>query len=307
MSRFTENMNVTNFDSDQDEILNRMHQARTRVPPKPTQPQLNKRFILFDESYDGTQASPLTTGNNIDMFAHINNRRAQSEREVERFNTLGAAEYNKQTYGGKQFQVQLGYNDDGQPNQELMKLCMKKHMENSQITEDAILDGTLETDARFLADGGEFDGAGLLSAIGEIKKRAPTEQMSALSLSSSSASSLSASSLSASSTSSSSAVKEITIKYNEKKLIPLTSNQINKVKIIVEYKDGMQDSAKIAKLHLTKSGYSPDKKTMELEIKGEGRTLTGYSHTYFFQKDAYSNLTLHLTGPGVVEASILLL
>jgi hypothetical protein len=293
MSRFTESMDTTDFDSGNDAIFKRRIDAQKRPQPPIKATPKSYKPLLFDDTDNSGHIESQLLG--PDLRSHMNDRRKQSEIEVEKFNRMGAAEYNRQTYGDKKVQVQLGFNDDGSQNTDLMRMVLNSHIANSQITASAPLDGTFETDISFLDGHDNVDGFNFLTAVGEKKYGGSS--------SSSASSSLNKAPVEQKKQQS----KEIHLKYNERKKLPIIMNDVTKIKILVEYKSDMSDAHKVASLKIAKSGQGKEPKMFDVTINGEGKTLTGHSNTYFFTNtnDGYTDIILCITGPGVIEATLI--
>jgi hypothetical protein len=311
----------TQFDSDSDAIMARMTAARKKPQSAPPPVNPNYKPLIFnDNDSEIDPGSSVFGAGRGNMMNYIADRRKQSELEMERFNTLGADEYNRQTYGGKQYKMQLGYNEDGLPNNEIMTRVMKSHMANSQVTADAMLDGRLETDISFLEGHDDVDGLNFLTVtgagkdgMGKVIATNPNAMKFNGQASQINQTHVGQSNKPAGQPNKSvgqthvGPSKEIHLKYNERKKLPLLNQQIGKIRIIVEYKEDMNDNHKKASMKIVKSGPGKENKTMDLEIIGEGKILTGHSYIYFFQsfKDGYTDVTINITGPGVVEASLI--
>jgi hypothetical protein len=255
-----------------------MQSARSRPAQ---QPQHRSAVSLhFGENFDDTMDTPTPLGN--DMRGVINNRRAAAMAEEEKMRRLGIEEYNRQTYGGKKYNVRLGFNDDGLPDNDVMAMINKKFNENNTVSYNTPLDGKLETDVAFLSISGREE---TFESNGVDNTHIPAKK-----------------------TTQKPASKEINLKYNKKQEVPLAKTPLTKIRILVEYKEDCADEDKNAVLTLTKVSRGGNEKTVKLNISGEGKVLVGEKNTYFFEHhaDGFNELFVNLTGAAATEASIIL-
>jgi hypothetical protein len=297
-------MNDTSFDRGASDLQKRMAGARNR-PQQQTQPHKSAVSLHLQEDFEDDIVMPLPS----DMRNHINSRRSQAEAEEEKMRRLGVTEYNRQTYGDKKYTPQFAYNDDGDPNMDVIKMMNQKWGDGNQVSYNTPLPGHLETDSSFLDNGAvetSFDN-GVASSLGYQQPKVskanpmkPPQPPNPLNRTAAKELVLQSANKAAS--------KELTLRYNKPLEIPLSKSQLSKIRIVVEYTEDCAEEDKTSVITLVKKSRGGNEKTSKIEITGEGKVLSGESFMYFFEKreDNFTELHAKLTGARVVEASLIL-
>jgi hypothetical protein len=291
MSRFniSENMSANFGDSGADELRNRIRTARNN--PNPQVSNKSAVALHFGEDFEDGQFSPLGP----DMRGYINSRRAAAENEDAEMRKLGAnftraedfikaaGEAHEKKYG--KTTTRLAYGSDGMPDSDVMDEIRKTYYRNNTTSHNTPLDGKMETDIAFLAlKGGAKEETFIDNGVdtsGVDNKVQPVDKGKKA------------------------AAKEYILKYNKKLELPLSKSAINKVRINIDYREDMTDDDKHATITLTKVSRGGNEKSIKIEIKGEGKNLTGESFMYFFENrnDSFTQLYANLTG-AAIEASL---
>lgn len=279
---FSERMNDTDMDSGAQEIRSRMTAKRNGAGPVTVKTAPRNIGLEFGEDF-------MDTNSGYTMHEYIAGRRKLAEKEEEKLNQMGNAEYSRQR--GKT--VKMLFDTNGDIDVDTMRAMQRYRNEATAFTTGAYLDGNIETDLAFMEN--DPNGDSMMwqhqlkssnSCDARIQPVPKTKKVP---------SNDSCTTSNGNNSRHSNRSKEYILTPNKTMQIPQTE-KLSKIRINIEYADDVRN--KKANIELKKGG-----KIMNIPIDNEVKVITMQSLLYMFETDG--TLYAKLTGPEVAEAALI--